>query len=298
VSSVQLKDYIQEKADLIAERLARYMDTDGIPETLRQAMRYSLLAGGKRLRPVLVLATLEAFGNPIATGVPVGCAVEMIHTYSLIHDDLPAMDNDDFRRGKPTNHKVYGEAMAILAGDALLTQAFETVCEAEAAGAPAVSVLKIVRELASYAGARGMVGGQCADMEGENTQLTLAQLKYIHQHKTADLLVFCVRAGAILANADERQLALLTRYANNIGLAFQIQDDILDVTGDFAKIGKPVGSDEQRHKSTYPSLIGMEESRELLHQLVAEANQALTEAELVNDSILRALAAFIIERDY
>ncbi|GEN32814.1 MULTISPECIES: polyprenyl synthetase family protein [Aneurinibacillus] len=298
MSSVQLKDYIQEKADLIAERLARYMDTDGIPETLRQAMRYSLLAGGKRLRPVLVLATLEAFGNPIATGVPVGCAVEMIHTYSLIHDDLPAMDNDDFRRGKPTNHKVYGEAMAILAGDALLTQAFETVCEAEAAGAPAVSVLKIVRELASYAGARGMVGGQCADMEGENTQLTLAQLKYIHQHKTADLLVFCVRAGAILANADERQLALLTRYANNIGLAFQIQDDILDVTGDFAKIGKPVGSDEQRHKSTYPSLIGMEESRELLHQLVAEANQALTEAELVNDSILRALAAFIIERDY
>jgi geranylgeranyl diphosphate synthase type II len=298
VSSVQLKDYIQEKADLIAERLARYMDTDGIPETLRQAMSYSLLAGGKRLRPVLVLATLEAFGNPIATGVPVGCAVEMIHTYSLIHDDLPAMDNDDFRRGKPTNHKVYGEAMAILAGDALLTQAFETVCEAEAAGAPAVSVLKIVRELASYAGARGMVGGQCADMEGENTQLTLAQLKYIHQHKTADLLVFCVRAGAILANADERQLALLTRYANNIGLAFQIQDDILDVTGDFAKIGKPVGSDEQRHKSTYPSLIGMEESRELLHQLVAEANQALTEAELVNDSILRALAAFIIERDY
>lgn len=298
MSSVQLKDYIQEKADLIAERLARYMDTDGIPETLRQAMRYSLLAGGKRLRPVLVLATLEAFGNPIATGVPVGCAVEMIHTYSLIHDDLPAMDNDDFRRGKPTNHKVYGEAMAILAGDALLTQAFETVCEAEAAGASAVSVLKIVRELASYAGARGMVGGQCADMEGENTQLTLAQLKYIHQHKTADLLVFCVRAGAILANADERQLALLTRYANNIGLAFQIQDDILDVTGDFAKIGKPVGSDEQRHKSTYPSLIGMEESRELLHQLVAEANQALTEAELVNDSILRALAAFIIERDY
>lgn len=298
MSSVQLKDYIQEKADLIAERLARYMDTDGIPETLRQAMSYSLLAGGKRLRPVLVLATLEAFGNPIATGVPVGCAVEMIHTYSLIHDDLPAMDNDDFRRGKPTNHKVYGEAMAILAGDALLTQAFETVCEAEAAGAPAVSVLKIVRELASYAGARGMVGGQCADMEGENTQLTLAQLKYIHQHKTADLLVFCVRAGAILANADERQLALLTRYANNIGLAFQIQDDILDVTGDFAKIGKPVGSDEQRHKSTYPSLIGMEESRELLHQLVAEANQALTEAELVNDSILRALAAFIIERDY
>jgi geranylgeranyl diphosphate synthase type II len=298
VNSLRLKDYIEEKAALIEDRLAEYMNTNEIPDTLRQSMAYSLLAGGKRLRPVLVLATLEAFGKPIESGISVGCAVEMVHTYSLIHDDLPAMDNDDFRRGKPTNHKVYGEAMAILAGDALLTHAFETVCEAEAAEVPAAGILKIVRELASYAGARGMVGGQCADMEGENTQLTLAELQYIHQHKTADLLVFCVRAGAILAGASERQLQLLTRYANNIGLAFQIQDDILDVTGDEAKIGKPVGSDEKSHKSTYPALIGIEQSRAHLMKLIDEANQALTGAELVDDSILRALASFIIERDH
>jgi geranylgeranyl diphosphate synthase type II len=298
VSGMALKEYIKEKAALVSERLALSVETEEIPETLRQAMAYSLLAGGKRLRPVLVLATMEAFGKPIDAGIPVACAAEMIHTYSLIHDDLPAMDNDDFRRGKPTNHKVYGEAIAILAGDALLTQAFEMVCEAEKSGASAANVLHIVRELASYAGAKGMVGGQCADIEGENTALTLEQLQYIHQHKTADLLVFCVRAGAILAGASEQQLALLTRYANNIGLAFQIQDDILDVTGDEAKIGKPVGSDEKHNKSTYPSLIGMEASREWLHRLVEEAKQALTEAELADDRSLRLLAEFIIERDH
>ncbi|AMA72522.1 polyprenyl synthetase family protein [Aneurinibacillus thermoaerophilus] len=293
-----LHDYMKTKADLVGKRLADLIETPEIPETLRQAMAYSLLAGGKRLRPVLVLATLEAFGKSIDAGIPVACAVEMVHTYSLIHDDLPAMDNDDFRRGKPTNHKVYGEATAILAGDALLTYAFETVCSAEEAGAPSGRVLRIVRELASYAGPRGMVGGQSADMEGEDIPLTPEQLRYIHQHKTADLLVFCVRAGAILAGASERQLSLLTRYANNIGLAFQIQDDILDVTGDETKMGKPVGSDEKRKKSTYPALIGMEKSRSLLKQLIEEANLALVEAALEDNSILRALAAFIIERDY
>lgn len=298
MSDMQIKEYIHTRAEVIAERLATYVDQTDIPETLREAMAYSLLAGGKRLRPVFVLATLEAMGKPIESGISVGCAVEMIHTYSLIHDDLPAMDNDDFRRGKPTNHKVYGEAMAILAGDALLTYAFEIVCEAEAADIPASSVVQVVRELASYAGARGMVGGQCADMEGENVQLTLEQLQYIHQHKTADLLIFCVRAGAILAGATEHQLELLTRYATNIGLAFQIQDDILDVTGDEAKIGKPVGSDEKSHKSTYPVLIGMEASRQMLNRLVDEANQALLEARLADDRILRSLASFVIERDY
>lgn len=298
MNTIEMKQYIHMKAEIIAERLAAYMDRTDIPDTLREAMTYSLLAGGKRLRPVFVLATLEALGKPIEPGVAVGCAVEMIHTYSLIHDDLPAMDNDDFRRGKPTNHKVYGEAMAILAGDALLTYAFEVVCEAESANIPAASVLQVVRELASYAGARGMVGGQCADMEGENAQLTLEQLQYIHQHKTADLLTFCVRAGVILGGGSAQQLELLTRYATNIGLAFQIQDDILDVTGDEGKIGKPVGSDEKQHKSTYPVLLGMEASRRLLTQLVEEANQALSEAGLADDRILRALASFVIERDY
>ncbi|WP_152667719.1 polyprenyl synthetase family protein [Aneurinibacillus tyrosinisolvens] len=294
----RLAEYINEKAALITDHLLKSLDTPDIPEALRQSMSYSLQAGGKRLRPVLVLATLEAFDKPADAAVPIACAIEMIHTYSLIHDDLPAMDNDDFRRGKPTNHKVYGEAMAILAGDALLTYAFEVICRAENLGVPASRLLRIISELASCAGAKGMVGGQAADMEAENKQLSLAELQYIHQHKTADLLVFCARAGAILAGASERQLASLTRYANNIGLAFQIKDDILDVIGDEEKIGKPVGSDAERSKSTYPALLGLEESTAILHTLIEDAGEALREAQLPSDSLLHSLAAFIIQRDH
>ena len=298
MSGTALELYMRERAELVGARLIEEVAQESIPATLREAMLYSLHAGGKRLRPVLVLAVLEAFGKPLALGMPVACAVEMIHTYSLIHDDLPAMDDDDLRRGRPTNHKVYGEAMAILAGDALLTHAFETVCQVLGEGVPAARVVQIVQELAAFAGAKGMVGGQSADMEGENRELTLEELQYIHRHKTGDLLVFCVRAGALLAGATAPQLAALTVYAERIGLAFQIQDDILDVVGDEEKIGKPVGSDVERRKSTYPALLGLEPSRRLLAQTIAEAHDALSAADLPNDTMLFALADFIMNRDH
>ncbi|WP_027417564.1 polyprenyl synthetase family protein [Aneurinibacillus terranovensis] len=293
-----LERYIAEKSELINTSLQTSMELPGVPEPLRSAMAYSLNAGGKRLRPILVLATLEALGKPVEAGISIACAVEMVHAYSLIHDDLPAMDNDDFRRGKPTNHKVFGEAMAILAGDALLTQAFETICEAEKAGVPAASVLQITRELSVFAGPKGMVGGQAADMEGENRSLSFEELKYIHLHKTADLLIFCVRAAAIAASAPDEQLTCLTRFASNIGLAFQVKDDILDVIGDEAKLGKPVGSDEKRKKSTYPSLLGIEHSERELSRLIDEAMRALAEANVAHDVVLRSLAEYIMERDH
>ncbi|WP_096467678.1 polyprenyl synthetase family protein [Aneurinibacillus soli] len=289
---------MRERAELVGARLIEEITNDAIPATLQEAMLYSLAAGGKRLRPILLLAVLEAFGKPQVLGMPAACAIEMIHTYSLIHDDLPGMDNDDLRRGRPTNHKVYGEATAILAGDALLTHAFETVCRTMEAGVPAARVVQIVQELSVFAGAQGMVGGQCADMEGENRSLTLEELQYIHRHKTGDLLVFCVRAGALLGDASAEQLDALTTYAERIGLAFQIQDDILDVVGDEAKIGKPVGSDEERQKSTYPGLLGLDESRRLLVCAIAEAHEALSVAGLPNDAMLRALADFIMNRDH
>ncbi|WCK56848.1 polyprenyl synthetase family protein [Aneurinibacillus sp. Ricciae_BoGa-3] len=293
-----LAQYIADRSHAVNKSLQQYLALSDVPAGLLEAMSYSIEAGGKRLRPILVLAVLDAFGKPYEMGLAIACAVEMIHTYSLIHDDLPAMDNDDFRRGRPTNHKVYGEAMAILAGDALLTQAFETLCEAERAGVPAGDVLRISREMAVYAGPKGMVGGQVADMEGENRTLTLGELQYIHRHKTGDLLVFCVRAGAIAAGATPHQLAALTRYGEHIGLAFQVKDDILDVAGDEAKLGKPVGSDEKSHKSTYPSLLGMERSKEVLSHSVSEAKKALREAGLANDAVLAELAAYIMERDH
>lgn len=294
----ELKNFIKEKKDFIEEGLRRFITHGNIPVTLAESMAYSIDAGGKRMRPILVLATMEALGQPSEKGLPVACAVEMLHTYSLIHDDLPAMDNDDYRRGKLTNHKVYGEGVAILAGDGLLTQAFETICEGASFGLDPSRLLQIVRELAVYAGPRGMVGGQAADLEGENKSLTLPELQYIHQHKTADLLIFCVRAGAILAGASETQLAHLTHYAQNIGLAFQIQDDILDVTGDEEKLGKPVGSDEKLNKSTYPSLLGLEESQRLLSEHIECALQALTEADLADSRVLVSLARFIQQRDH
>lgn len=298
MSAADFELYMQERAELVGAQLIEEITNDAIPATLQESMLYSLAAGGKRLRPILLLAVLEAFGKPQALGMPAACAIEMIHTYSLIHDDLPGMDNDDLRRGRPTNHKVYGEAIAILAGDALLTHAFETVCRTMEAGVSAACVVQIVQELSVFAGARGMVGGQCADMEGENRSLALEELQYIHRHKTGDLLVFCVRAGALLGGASSEQLVALTTYAERIGLAFQIQDDILDVVGDEAKLGKPVGSDEERHKSTYPGLLGLDESRRLLACAVAEAHEALAAAKLPNDAMLRALADFIMNRDH
>lgn len=293
-----LKSFMQEKMEVVEQGLKKYLSISGVPESLAEAMSYSVDAGGKRIRPILVLATMEALGKSSAPGLPVACAIEMLHTYSLIHDDLPAMDNDDYRRGKLTNHKVFGEATAILAGDGLLTLSFETLCQETDPGVSPGQLLQIVRELAELAGPKGMVGGQAADLEGENKQLSLSELQFIHQHKTADLLMFCVRAGGILAGAKENQLVLLTRFAQNIGLAFQIQDDILDVLGDEEKLGKPVGSDEKLNKATYPSLLGMEESCRLLDEHIQSALLALEEADLVDSRVLVSLAHFIQQRDH
>lgn len=235
-----LEDYIASISDLLSHELETILPAAWtVPENLQQAMKYSLMAGGKRLRPLLVIAACESLGGSREAALPVAAAIEMVHTYSLIHDDLPAMDNDDYRRGKLTNHKVFGEASAILAGDALLTHAFYSVVQASRKfGIPADNVLSIVEDLAEMAGPRGMVGGQIADMEGEQGLTDLAQLKYIHLHKTGDLIIFSLLAGGRIAGATEKQLEALRDFGTSIGLAFQIQDDILDLVGDEGKLGK------------------------------------------------------------
>ncbi|TCP52854.1 geranylgeranyl diphosphate synthase type II [Tumebacillus sp. BK434] len=284
-----MSERIEQAMDLLVPPKAQY------PEALYHAMRYSLFAGGKRLRPVLTLATVEALGGDVEAALPVAVTLEMIHTYSLVHDDLPAMDDDDFRRGKPTNHKVYGEATAILAGDALLTQAFQVLGTIEAKGREAV-LLRIVGELATAAGSIGMVAGQMADMENEGMKADEERLAFIHAHKTGALLTASVRIGAIFAEADADQLQALTSYAQKIGLAFQIVDDILDVVGEAEKLGKAVGADAAHGKSTYPVLYGLEESREMVRRLTAEAHQALQSISLCTNR-LQEIADWLVNRD-
>jgi len=272
-----------------------------VPARLSEAVRYSLDAGGKRLRPILTLAAAECVtGDPQVRfkALPFAAAVEMVHTYSLIHDDLPAMDNDDFRRGRPTNHKVFGEAMAILAGDGLLTHAFYVAAQAAERGVPAARTVAVVSELARFAGLPGMVGGQADDMLGEQGITSLEQLENIHLHKTADLIVFSLRAGGHAAEADGRQLEALGLFGRNVGLAFQIQDDILDVTGDEAKLGKPLRSDERQKKVTYPYLIGLEESRRRVARLTDEAIAAVASAGLSDAEPLIRIAGAMMRRDH
>lgn len=289
--------YLAEKTAYIEDQLTPALEREGVPTALYESMKYSLLAGGKRLRPMLVLAVLEALDKPIERGVPFAVALEMIHTYSLIHDDLPAMDDDDLRRGKPTNHKVYGEATAILAGDALLTRAFSHIAEAYRGrlDVSAHTIVNLIAELGKRAGAAGMVGGQMADIEGETKSLELHELEFIHEHKTGDLLIAALRGGGYLAEASEQQMEKLTRYGYCIGLAFQIQDDILNVEGDAAELGKAVGSDAQRQKATYPSILGLEKSKERLAALISEAKAALKDAGLEH-SALNPLADYVRDR--
>ncbi len=244
------------------------------PESLREAMRYSLLAGGKRLRPILCLAACELAGGNGDLALPTAVALEMVHTMSLIHDDLPAMDNDDLRRGRPTNHKVYGEANAILAGDALLTRAFEMVA-LRSPGVPAERLLAVVGELSLASGAPGLVGGQVVDLECEGKDVDLDTLEYIHLHKTGALLRACVLTGALIAGASEELLAALRTYARGIGLAFQIIDDILDVTQTTEKLGKTAGKDVAFTKATYPALFGLKKARGIAASLTQEALAAL-----------------------
>lgn len=272
------------------------METE-LPFSLHKAMRYSTFAGGKRVRPVLLLAACEAFGGELSAALPAACAMEMIHTYSLIHDDLPAMDNDDFRRGNPTNHKVFGEAVAILAGDALLTQAFILLSSPFfASNMPHDRILAVIHEVASAAGSRGMVGGQVVDMESEGVKdLDIPTVQFIHTHKTGALIKASVKCGAILAGADERQIAAITRYGEAIGLAFQIADDILDIEGTTAEIGKDAGSDQARGKATYPSVIGLNESRKRAAELLEIALDAISAFDDKAEP-LREIARFILAR--
>jgi geranylgeranyl diphosphate synthase type II len=299
---MELHHYLQQQRDKVETALKAVFPAEWpIPGTLREAMDYSLLAGGKRLRPILVLAAAEAVqGKHEASqgAMNFACAVEMVHTYSLIHDDLPAMDNDDFRRGRPTNHKVYGEAMAILAGDGLLTHAFHVAAQALKQGVPAERVISVVEELAKYAGLPGMVGGQVDDMLGEQGLTSLEQLENIHLHKTSDLIAFSLRAGGHAAEADEKQLQAFGLFGRNVGLAFQIQDDILDLTGNEAKLGKPVRSDERQEKVTYPYLLGLDESRKRVSDLTKEANESLMQAGLANPDTLIGIAQFLLNRDH
>jgi geranylgeranyl diphosphate synthase type II len=292
--------YIQSRTALIERELERSLPEEWeIRHQLKEAMMYSLLAGGKRMRPILTLTATEALGGVAEVAAPIGCAIEWIHTYSLIHDDLPAMDNDDFRRGKPTNHRVYGEAMAILAGDGLLTHAFYLAAKTGSAGTvPPERVLRIVQELSVYAGPRGMVGGQAADMLGEQGITRIEELEYIHKHKTSDLIVCALRAGGHCALASEQQLEALECFGYNIGLAFQIQDDILDLIGDENKIGKTIYSDVNANKVTYPFLVGLDACKELVHQLTSTGKAAIEQGEFPYPERLLQLADYLMNRDH
>ncbi|MGG4000365.1 polyprenyl synthetase family protein [Anoxybacillus kestanbolensis] len=286
---------LRQYKEQIEQQLPTYIESLQAPETIKEAMLYSLRAGGKRIRPLLLLSTLHAFRKPIGIGMSVACALEMIHTYSLIHDDLPSMDNDDLRRGKPTNHKVFGEANAILAGDALLTYAFQVVADDKTISSDVK--VRLISELAKAAGPEGMVGGQVADLEGEGKTISLQQLEYIHRHKTGKLLQYSVRAGAILGEATEQQLMLLTLFSDYLGLAFQIRDDILDIEGDEQKIGKKVGSDIENDKSTYPSLLTLDGAKKKLSDHMKEARKLLDEAK-IDASLLHYICDIVETRDH
>ena len=275
VATFNLSAYLKEQQRLCEIALDKAFPII-YPEKIYESMRYSLMAGGKRLRPILTLAACELLGGDRATAMPTACAMEMVHTMSLIHDDLPAMDNDDFRRGKLTNHKVYGDDIAILAGDALLAYAFEYIA-AQTKAVPAEWILKVVAHLGHAVAATGLVGGQVVDLECEGKpDVTSETLTFIHIHKTAALLESCVICGALLAGANDTDIKRLSTYANNIGLAFQIIDDILDITATSEELGKTAGKDLAAQKVTYPSLWGIEASQQKAQDLVIEAKEQLT----------------------
>lgn len=292
-----LEAYLKDRREIVEEALRRYLpDEDSLPQELHTAIHYSVFSGGKRIRPILCIAALEACGGDIATAMPAACALELIHTYSLIHDDLPAMDNDDFRRGKPTCHKVFGEATAILAGDALLTEAFVLLSRAEKIRLPAERRLAVIQEIAGAAGMTGMVGGQALDMLAETVAPDFAGLEQIHRRKTGALIEAAVKTGAILAGADEKKIQPMSRYGANVGLAFQIADDILNVEGDSGIMGKNTGSDAARGKVTYPALLGLQQAKDMLAQLVETAVDSITSFD-ARALPLRVIARYIMERN-
>ena len=291
-----LEAYLSDRQKIVDEALQRYLsDEDGVPHDLHNAMRYSVFAGGKRIRPILCLAALEACGGDMAPAMPVACALELIHTYSLIHDDLPAMDNDDFRRGKPTSHKVFGEALAILAGDALLTEAFVLLSRAEKVRLAAEKRLAVIQEIANAAGVAGMVGGQALDIRTGKNSPDFEGLQCIHRLKTGALIAVAVKAGAILAGANDDKIQSLNVYGSHLGIAFQIADDILNVEGDSRLMGKQTGSDVASGKVTYPTLLGLENAKT---KLVEHVESAVAAIETFDSRALplRVIARYIMER--
>lgn len=295
---MDFKKYLNNRCALVDKALNNLMpERDEYPSVINQAMRYSVFAGGKRVRPVLVIMAAEALGFEASRVMPTACAMELIHTYSLIHDDLPCMDDDDYRRGKLTNHKVYGENMAVLGGDGLLTLAFELVTKnAEVKGVNSGAVVKALKIIADGAGTHGMVGGQVVDIISENKKLSEPVLQYIHTHKTGALLRASILAGAVLCNADEKKYKALKVYGEHIGLIFQIVDDILNVVGDEKKLGKAVGSDAKRKKMTYPALFGLKQSREEVELLCEKAKTAVKPFGKKAETML-ALVDFLKERE-
>jgi len=290
-----LKSYLDQRTDAVNRALDSYLPKENTrPATIHKAMRYSLFAGGKRMRPAVCLAAAEACGGKEENAMPLACAVECIHTYSLVHDDLPAMDDDDYRRGKLTNHKVFGEGIAILAGDALLTQAFEIAAKCK--GWPRYSHQKIIMELTSAAGSLQLIAGQVADLEGEGKKLSASELRYIHERKTSALLCCSTRLGGMSANCSAEQLRALTAFGYNVGLAFQIIDDILDITQTSEQLGKTAGKDTAAQKATYPSIVGLEKSRKIAKELTAKAFASL-KIFRGKAQALEALATHLLHRD-
>jgi geranylgeranyl diphosphate synthase type II len=291
---MDLKAYLRDKRALVDEALRSvFPEPQGFASDVVRAMTYSLFAGGKRLRPILCIGGAEAVGKEGRTILPFACGLELIHTYSLIHDDLPVMDNDDLRRGKPTSHKVFGEALALLAGDGLLTEAFRLM--ADTRGADPRALLKVIRLVGSAAGYQGMVGGQVVDIQSEGKPVDSSLVNFIHSHKTGALIHASVTSGAILGEGTEEQVNAISSYGEKIGLAFQIADDILDVEGDSKTMGKSVGGDARKKKITFPAAVGLQKAKEIQSRLVQEALGALKAFDEKADP-LRSLAVYIIER--
>jgi len=296
VSGFDLQAYLAERRALVDAALERALPSEHTPPpTIHRAMRYSVMAGGKRLRPILVIAGAEAIGGTAAMVLPTACALEMIHTYSLIHDDLPAMDDDDYRRGRLTSHKVFGDAVAILAGDALLTLAFRLVADNAGLVRDPRVIREAVAEIADAAGTLGMVGGQVVDIESEGKSIAAETLEYIHRHKTAALIRASLRVGALLAGGDAKAVAVAGEAGGELGLAFQIVDDILDVEGSLEELGKTAGSDERKQKATYPGIHGREASRRQAKMLIDRAKERLGVFGQRSAPLL-ALADYVVER--
>ncbi|MEK3890787.1 polyprenyl synthetase family protein [Bacillus sp. FSL K6-3431] len=293
--TLSIGEFTKQYKTLIDNALLSTIERLEAPEVLKEAMDYSLKAGGKRIRPLLLLSAIAAFDKEPASGLTAAVSIEMIHTYSLVHDDLPSMDDDDLRRGKPTNHIVYGEAMAILAGDGLLTHSFQLIADDKTWDAE--TKVKLISLLARCAGPEGMVGGQTSDIQGENKHLDMEELEYIHRHKTGKLLTFSVLAGAIIGGATNEQLSLFEKYAHHLGLAFQISDDILDIEGNEQIMGKPVGSDTGKTKSTYPSILTLDGAKKHLSDHMEAAKNTLKEIDL-QTTLLEQITDLIEGRDH